>query len=124
MNDDEWKEYQQKFAFLDTGKDVEFLAELDQENQRFKKRFPVWTSVETAFYRKDDSILLVVNTPADGDIPRTHGSRVYKPGDTSCQEIFDRHKFNERSDNAIGSSLICWTKLEKVGAMLSNGKSA
>lgn len=87
-------------AHLDTGKDLDFLAELDDDFQRFKKKFPVWTSVETAFYQDDDSILLIVNTTAsaDGKIPRTHGSRTLKPEDSSYAEIFSRHKFNERRD--------------------------
>jgi hypothetical protein len=112
MSDDEWKELQRKNAHLYTGKDVEFLAELDEEHQRFKKRFPVWTSVETAFYQEDGSILLVVNTPGDGDIPRTHGNRAYKPGDESYQDIFNRHKFNERTDT---HHWIVTNRLDEIG---------
>lgn len=84
------------------------------ESNPLEKRFPDWTYAELAFYKEDGSIMLVANSNADGSIPATHGSRIYKTDHPKYQKVFESHRFNERTDDYH------WI-IERSGKVLAEG---
>jgi hypothetical protein len=105
MSDDEfehyWAEQRKKNAHLIGPIDLEQLARerLEDQNSSFNKRFPIWTDEELAFYQADGSILLVANSNATKNSPASHGNRTYKPDNPNYQKVFEKHRFNERTDD-------------------------
>ncbi len=96
-----WAEQRKKNAHLIGTVDLEKLARERAEdvNSAFNKRFPVWTYEELAFLQNDRSILLVANSNSTAHSPGTHGTRTYKPENENYQKVFEKHRFNERTDD-------------------------